>query len=88
MWRSPSEVCSFDPPSALLVDHLVGWVVVYLKDLRGGGASAGYVSSGFFGGAIHIFLPLDILSNQAGLTIGRVALIWINRKVVVNLDTI
>ena len=32
---------------------------------RGAGAGAGYVSSGFFG----------------GLTVGRMALIWVNRKV-------
>jgi hypothetical protein len=31
---------------------------------RGGGASAGYVSSGFFG----------------GLALGRVALLWVNKK--------
>jgi hypothetical protein len=31
---------------------------------RGGGASAGYVSTGFF----------------AGLALGRVALLWVNRK--------
>jgi hypothetical protein len=31
---------------------------------RGGGASAGYVSSGFFG----------------GLALGRVTLLWVNKK--------
>lgn len=34
-------------------------------DVRGGGASAGYISAGFFG----------------GLMIGRVALLWLNHKV-------
>ncbi|PVF93675.1 MFS general substrate transporter [Serendipita vermifera] len=42
-----------------------GWIVTYIIDVRGGGPSSGYVSSGFFG----------------GLTVGRVALLWINKKV-------
>ncbi|KAG8781615.1 hypothetical protein FRC16_002819 [Serendipita sp. 398] len=42
-----------------------GWIVTYLIDVRGGGPSSGYVSSGFFG----------------GLTLGRIALLWINKKV-------
>lgn len=36
-----------------------------MKEVRGGGASAGYISSGFFG----------------GLTLGRVALLWLNKLV-------
>ena len=27
-----------------------GWIVTYVIDLRGGGPSSGYISSGFFGG--------------------------------------
>ena len=27
-----------------------GWIVTYVVDLRGGGPSSGYISSGFFGG--------------------------------------
>ncbi|EGN92872.1 hypothetical protein SERLA73DRAFT_172543 [Serpula lacrymans var. lacrymans S7.3] len=42
-----------------------GWIVTYVIDVRGGGPSSGYISSGFFG----------------GLMIGRVALLWVNRKV-------
>jgi fucose permease len=42
-----------------------GWIVSYIINVRGGGPSSGYVSSGFFG----------------GLTFGRVALLWINKKV-------
>ncbi|KAF8306102.1 MFS general substrate transporter [Clavulina sp. PMI_390] len=42
-----------------------GWMVTFVQRLRHGGSSAGYVSSGFFG----------------GLTVGRVALIWVNRKI-------
>ncbi|PVF93674.1 MFS general substrate transporter [Serendipita vermifera] len=42
-----------------------GWIVSFLVNVRGGGPSSGYVSSGFFG----------------GLTVGRIALLWVNRKV-------
>ena len=43
-----------------------GWIVTYIIQVRGGGPSSGYISSGFFG----------------GLTFGRVALLWVNKKVV------
>ncbi|KAK1223948.1 hypothetical protein PQX77_013169 [Marasmius sp. AFHP31] len=39
-----------------------GWIVTFLIRERSGGPDAGYISSGFFG----------------GLTVGRVALLWIN----------
>ncbi|KAJ8516259.1 hypothetical protein ONZ45_g6401 [Pleurotus djamor] len=42
-----------------------GWIVTYVIDVRHGGPSSGYISSGFFG----------------GLTIGRVALLWVNKTV-------
>ncbi|TDL22800.1 MFS general substrate transporter [Rickenella mellea] len=42
-----------------------GWTVTYIIRDRGGGPAAGYISSGFFG----------------GLTLGRVALLWVNRKI-------
>ncbi|KAH7885743.1 major facilitator superfamily domain-containing protein [Phlebopus sp. FC_14] len=42
-----------------------GWIVTYIIDVRGGGASSGYISSGFFG----------------GLMFGRLALMWVNEKV-------
>ncbi|CAE6402613.1 unnamed protein product [Rhizoctonia solani] len=42
-----------------------GWIVTFIVEERGGGASAGYVSSGFFG----------------GLMLGRVGLLWVNKKV-------
>ncbi|KAH8829028.1 MFS general substrate transporter [Flagelloscypha sp. PMI_526] len=42
-----------------------GWIVSYMQELRGGGDSAGYISTGFF----------------AGLTVGRIALLWVNNKV-------
>ncbi|KDQ58458.1 hypothetical protein JAAARDRAFT_128981 [Jaapia argillacea MUCL 33604] len=41
------------------------WIVTFIERERGGGPSSGYISSGFF----------------AGLTIGRLSLLWINRKV-------
>ncbi|KAG1840110.1 MFS general substrate transporter [Suillus tomentosus] len=44
---------------------LGGWIVTYIIDVRGGGPSSGYVSSGFFG----------------GLMVGRVALLWLNKKI-------
>ena len=42
-----------------------GWIVTYIINVRGGGPSSGYISSGFFG----------------GLTLGRVGLLWVNRLV-------
>ncbi|KAF8813139.1 MFS general substrate transporter [Phlegmacium glaucopus] len=42
-----------------------GWIVTFIIDVRGGGPSSGYISSGFFG----------------GLTVGRVALLWVNKMV-------
>ncbi|KZT51826.1 MFS general substrate transporter [Calocera cornea HHB12733] len=41
-----------------------GWIVSYLVQVRGAGPSAGYVSSGFWG----------------GLALGRLALIWVNEQ--------
>ncbi|KAB5589527.1 hypothetical protein CTheo_7034 [Ceratobasidium theobromae] len=42
-----------------------GWIVTFFVEERGGGTSAGYISSGFFG----------------GLMLGRVVLLWLNEKV-------
>ncbi|PCH35199.1 MFS general substrate transporter [Wolfiporia cocos MD-104 SS10] len=42
-----------------------GWIVTFIEERRGGGASAGYISSGFFG----------------GLMLGRLTLMWLNRKI-------
>jgi hypothetical protein len=42
-----------------------GWIVTFLRTVRGAGPSAGYVSSGFFG----------------GLTLGRVLHVWVARRV-------
>ncbi|KAF8637248.1 hypothetical protein AX17_002959 [Amanita inopinata Kibby_2008] len=42
-----------------------GWIVTFIINVRHGGPSSGYISSGFFG----------------GLTLGRIALLWVNEKV-------
>ncbi|KZP18121.1 MFS general substrate transporter [Athelia psychrophila] len=42
-----------------------GWIVTFIIQVRGGGASSGYISAGFFG----------------GLMVGRVALLWVNQKI-------
>ncbi|KAH8110060.1 MFS general substrate transporter [Phellopilus nigrolimitatus] len=42
-----------------------GWIVTFVIDERGGGSSSGYLTSGFF----------------AGLTLGRVGLLWLNKLV-------
>ncbi|KAI0370516.1 MFS general substrate transporter [Pilatotrama ljubarskyi] len=42
-----------------------GWIVTYVINERHGGPNSGYTSSGFFG----------------GLTVGRVALLWLNKKI-------
>lgn len=44
---------------------LGGWSVTYVIDVRGGGPSSGYISTGFF----------------SGLSFGRVGLLWVNKKV-------
>ncbi|KAF9034189.1 MFS general substrate transporter [Hymenopellis radicata] len=41
-----------------------GWIVTFIQTVRGGGASSGYISSGFFG----------------GLMAGRLVLLWVNQK--------
>jgi len=41
-----------------------GWIVTFVRDKRGGGVSAGYLSTGFFG----------------GLALGRIALLWVTQK--------
>lgn len=32
-----------------------GWIVTYIIDVRGGGMSSGYISTGFFGGESVVF---------------------------------
>ncbi|KAJ7108526.1 major facilitator superfamily domain-containing protein [Mycena epipterygia] len=42
-----------------------GWITTYIIQIRGGGPSAGYISSGFFG----------------GIMFGRLGLLWLNQKI-------
>ncbi|KAJ7080965.1 MFS general substrate transporter [Mycena belliarum] len=44
---------------------ITGWTVSYMVTVRGGGASAGYISAGYAGGAV----------------LGRIVLIWVNKKI-------
>ena len=58
---------SICPFSAVLIyfDLYLGWIVTFIIDKRHGGPSSGYISSGFF----------------AGMTLGRVGLLWLNKLV-------
>ncbi|CAL1713982.1 unnamed protein product [Somion occarium] len=44
---------------------LGGWIVTYIIDVRNGGPSSGYISSGFY----------------TGVTLSRVLLLWVNKKI-------
>ncbi|KAJ7121138.1 MFS general substrate transporter [Mycena epipterygia] len=44
---------------------IAGWTVSFMVTVRGGGSSSGYIAAGFSG----------------GLTLGRIALIWVNKKI-------
>lgn len=54
---------------------------------RSGGASSGYISSGFFGGEHpHKLFPSSFNSTHSGnwllgLTVGRILLLWLNKKI-------
>jgi hypothetical protein len=39
----------------VIYNNIIGWIVTFMLDVRDGGPSSGYISSGFFGG-ISIFL--------------------------------
>ncbi|KAJ7665939.1 major facilitator superfamily domain-containing protein, partial [Mycena polygramma] len=45
---------------------IAGWTVSFMVTVRGGGASSGYIAAGFAG----------------GVTLGRIALLWVNKKVI------
>lgn len=64
---------------------LQGWIVTYVIEVRSGGASSGYISSGFFGGTFSPRRPsrltLTLWTVASGLTLGRVALLWVNKTV-------
>ncbi|KAJ7800352.1 MFS general substrate transporter [Mycena olivaceomarginata] len=44
---------------------IAGWTVSFMMTVRGGGPSSGYIAAGFAG----------------GVTLGRIVLIWINKKI-------
>ena len=67
--------------------------MTFIIDARGGGPSSGYVSSGFFGGKkgdynerslIQVNNLLIIDPSSTGLSLGRIALLWVNKKVSYN----
>lgn len=59
-----------------------GWIVTFVRDKRGGGVSAGYLSTGFFAGeASDPYLGDIALIRCLGLALGRIALLWITQKV-------
>lgn len=68
----------------------IGWIVTFIINVRGGGPSSGYISSGFFGGMCLRYrsvthgdaLRLTCLFLLSGLTAGRVILLWVNKKVI------
>ena len=54
--------------------------------VRGGGPSSGYVSTGFFGGKYlrtipFVFLVLEHIFLKLGLTLGRVVMVEVTKKV-------
>ena len=59
--------------------------MTFLMIVRGGGPSSGYVSTGFFGGkylpvVIPLFFCVELFS--LGLTLGRVVLVEVTKKVI------
>ncbi|KAF9222698.1 hypothetical protein BS17DRAFT_837480 [Gyrodon lividus] len=64
---------------------LGGLIVTFVADVRGGGPSAGYLSSGFLGSKprqcsqTHVILS----TSHHGLMVGCVALLWFNKELVV-----
>ena len=81
--RSRWEVIALRDRNSFFVLFLAGWTVTYVINERHGGPSSGYISSGFFGGTcvprFH-FSPNEPC-RVLGLTVGRVALLWVNKKV-------
>ncbi|KAJ7165532.1 major facilitator superfamily domain-containing protein [Mycena crocata] len=64
-----------------------GWIVSYMITVRGGGPSSGYISAGFFGGWLSVWSPIHLttlnlyVSRVAGLTLGRLILLPVNKKI-------
>ena len=71
----------------ILIYRKSGWIVTFLMVVREGGPSSGYVSTGFFGGKYRIipfFCPpcTELLFFPLGLTLGRVILVEVTKKVI------
>ena len=62
-----------------------GWTITYIINQRDGGPSSGYISTGFFGGKQPRCAPRKVgkLIIFSGIMLGRVALLWLNKKVVI-----
>lgn len=55
-----------------------GWIVTFIIDVRGGGASSGYISAGFFGGLCLSLLFL--FGNEPEYIFGvNILLKWVDR---------
>ena len=60
--------------------------MTFIIDVRGGGPSSGYISAGFFGGKKLVSPEMNLTHDYLhfsfiGLTVGRVALLWVNKMV-------
>lgn len=80
------EVCLSAFFVAPTINLFEGWIVTFIVKVRHGGPSSGYISSGFFGGKRIIplsilILLLNLTILYAGLTVGRILLLWVNKKV-------
>lgn len=63
-------------------NSVAGWSVSYVQEKRHGNANSGYISSGFFAGRCLEFATHDsTLKLMLGLMLGRILLMWLNRKV-------
>lgn len=60
---------------------LAGWIVTFIMDERHGNSNSGYISSGFFGGIDISSAVFSICDHKQGLMVGRLALLWVNKKV-------
>ncbi|TFY77838.1 hypothetical protein EWM64_g6176 [Hericium alpestre] len=62
-----------------------GWIVTYIINVRGGGSSSGYISSGFFGGLALgriVLLPLNKkLGNRLAVTVYTILIIGLEMVV-------
>lgn len=61
----------------------IGWIVTFIIKQRDGGQSAGYISSGFFGGEFSLMSNVvhSMRFSYLGLTLGRIGLMWLNKMV-------